>query len=1209
MPTAAHPFSNLETFDGWAIQKLVAALLTEPGRQANTFRLEALADAALLHAVGSRRPSRGRLLRWLNDDAMRAGFERMDDPPLDLFVSTLVCPAGEFRVFNTGWDLNVGTTENVIDAVYRMPDFSGKDEALHSSFALLFMSDQLAARANLPASLGGGGRPWRAMDLPRDEILVRLMRRCEFDLTRAPKEFLPPLQPFVAECGQGPIAPDPRRPLFRKGRELLVGRPNSICAAVRLLLATAVEAAGKGGAFKESSAQIALNRLAESGLDKLPPYLSPHPAGDLTVGEVIRDHDPGRWVQYLIVCDGVDGASAAGFDPPAGDPLSSVIERLVSEARDFAIKQGDFRQGITFIITTGWGRDRSYLIPAEPEDWLVLPTQLVDLTNVAKCRNGGLEDLWRMSAIRQRLEAVDFRVVAENGISNLFEAWRSTDFTFIPQEETRITPPMQLLHPPELAGVPKAEAVNRLPIRAIPLADGHFARARSYDVNDPDQVDAVADHSFAPIDAIMVRDPHAAAMVGARTVWLFLDKDTRQRDESGVFFQVWNAARFWLQRLLAHMQSSERSIVWIELRCTSDGSNESEPSPDPSVIEAGVSVREEGRWVIELGPDWFRGWRRPDNFAERVLCRGLLDALIGSGRESIDDAQRDDMLDQIVAPPEARMLHSFYVSTFWDVIWSLDRVDHRSIPRTANAVAKFGMTWDLLGEREPRKIEGDEAVAFIRPLVSGLYDRLVKATGSFNQTALVEGLLRRAAGAAIHERHWRVTSAAKEALHPERDMRSAIRRQLGHARAVKQQARYVLEVAGSVPDRGVDSHPGEMDLDELMILAGLIHGFGGMGEEMRVGLTPKKIVISPTGDLLSDHGFDERIFIPTGLKSMDAQIDQEAKNYARLVEEPVLVPTIDEQLADGFIAAMQAEFGTTVDGLRRFRDALEDLGITRSSAVVLISRSELLEGLVAESDFERTAAEFLIDRLTLPKRASHATTPAPFAQRDVELWRMQRRLSLIARPLVLVGKAGEERLAFCPGMVTEAISALLDRAHSGEYDDTFWLSTEMKGWTKRARHAESSEFVEKVATAIREAGLEVHTEMQFSNAVGGPDTDRLGEIDLLVIDRSKSKIACIEAKDLKLARTTRDAVLMLEKFKGGIGPNGKPDHMLRHLRRVAGLRAKADRVAKRFGLTRVESVTGGLVFSTPQPIHVHQYDDPDGQAFMKATLVEHLVSG
>jgi len=126
-----------------------------------------------------------------------------------------------------------------------------------------------------------------------------------------------------------------------------------------------------------------------------------------------------------------------------------------------------------------------------------------------------------------------------------------------------------------------------------------------------------------------------------------------------------------------------------------------------------------------------------------------------------------------------------------------------------------------------------------------------------------------------------------------------------------------------------------------------------------------------------------------------------------------------------------------------------------------------------------------------------------------------------------------------------------------------------------------------VARAVAGQGLQTWSERTTSWCLNRKQTDeldRLGDIDVLGVSAADNMVWVIEAKDLKLCRTLGEVARRLANYQGRTDGKGRPDALLKHLRRVAFLRDNAVDLGKRLGLPQTPKVCGLVIVKSPQPM-------------------------
>ncbi|HEX8451000.1 MAG TPA: hypothetical protein VF647_02825 [Longimicrobium sp.] len=140
---------QLRHFDLQTTLAALSGLLTVPEYHASTLRIEMLLHLTLLHCRGARRPDQGRLAYWLEDLLARQPIRRAEDPVEDVFVSNVIGPGGNYRIFEGTWEVNDYYLQQVLDCATRTQWGTPHRMLRRSAVALLTLSDAAASRAHL----------------------------------------------------------------------------------------------------------------------------------------------------------------------------------------------------------------------------------------------------------------------------------------------------------------------------------------------------------------------------------------------------------------------------------------------------------------------------------------------------------------------------------------------------------------------------------------------------------------------------------------------------------------------------------------------------------------------------------------------------------------------------------------------------------------------------------------------------------------------------------------------------------------------------------------------------------------------------------------------------------------------------------------------------------------------------------------------------
>ncbi|MBL0036752.1 MAG: hypothetical protein IPP26_13620 [Flavobacteriales bacterium] len=172
----------------------------------------------------------------------------------------------------------------------------------------------------------------------------------------------------------------------------------------------------------------------------------------------------------------------------------------------------------------------------------------------------------------------------------------------------------------------------------------------------------------------------------------------------------------------------------------------------------------------------------------------------------------------------------------------------------------------------------------------------------------------------------------------------------------------------------------------------------------------------------------------------------------------------------------------------------------------------------------------VINRFSLFERGAIDNVGA-FGLQEVYPWRFGRELSLLRRPLVLLGKDRAE-VAYGARSVYEFKLNLVHLIFEGRWPAK---SESMKAFVANRRDLNGKAFNKTAFETIRAAlpSAIVRPEVGIGPGKELEAPIDLGDIDVLVIDTSLRKVVAIECKDLVLARTPYEMHLELRKFIEG----------------------------------------------------------------------------
>jgi hypothetical protein len=1187
---------DVRRLDPIATTATLAGLQTDPTYQANTVRLDWATRLVLALSRGSERPTRAKLATLLNADLAQARVASLEDPIEDFFVEAIPTTRGDFLVFTGSWEKAASHTFAMLAAFQALPDDEAKELALEAAFALLRLSHAVVRRSGVARRYVGEGLPGRTVKLPLGNDLLSLAERVRFSWQELADLGIEDwhlaaftLHESASEAllqevpGNSPLE---FHPLVAVPDGIVIVAPGNITTAVRALLITTATDGGMAEALRRRLLDEQAKLVRDSGFTRIMGRVQR--LGTLLVRQSMEQISTGRFVHYVQSVDGFDNWPRTAFGGMASsDGLGRLIVEGVAQAKAHAEAQPEFVEGVTYCFIGGWGGGRALALDPDklPADWPVVFIEPADAAVLGHCEDGSLIDIWRLHKQLAKVEAQGFEFIALNGVLNLFQWWRNTDHALVPPHLAEITPPTLINFGTDLLLQPRREGEGSLDRRALPYPDGsHKIVVRLDEKGFVGELEAIYGSVEAATQGVML----AALPTEGRVVWLTIDLS--DRDDSEELYETWRAALHWLHHILPAFWLRYGSK--IEARCVLvELSIDVHPDRnlvrvDDSVISAAVGVSTiDGVPRVSLRPEWSKALYRADNRAEVALAGGLLEALALGSEAAASRSDLELLAAEAVGSPDWRWRHAFEATHVVDVL-TVHGLNGRmnSVPVSAGALLKCGMAWKTRSRDAGPRLEGADACGeFLIKDADASLGELRKEVSRFNRKSLAEASLRSIQAALAESRRWERTARATRAIHgQEEDYRGSLQRQI-EINAVIRSSSILVEMANAdapyLGGRGV----GTDDLGELQALAMQAFLTADLIGPMLGGWIKPQLHFSPTGDVLSDHEFEELTLRNASERRHSRDRAQSSESYAQLFErsaEP-------RSLGEAFAEAVAAEYGVDIDAYLDLPAATALLAGERGQGVFALRRIELIATLEGLDAMKGKRVAPLIDRMTLAPRNGSLEIPPGFVRADFDIARFDRRCSLIARPIVAMSFDDDPELLVAPSVIERALFHNILGAMGGSLQNAFWESKAMRTFASASAEKVGLEFNQRLAEAVATFGPKTWPSAKPAwclNCKATPAVEALGDIDVLGVSSDGLKVWVVEAKDLKLCRTLGESARRLADYRGGLSESGKPDRLLRHLRRVSFIRSHASELVGRLKLPGVPEVHGVVVVRAPQPM-------------------------
>jgi hypothetical protein len=246
-----------------------------------------------------------------------------------------------------------------------------------------------------------------------------------------------------------------------------------------------------------------------------------------------------------------------------------------------------------------------------------------------------------------------------------------------------------------------------------------------------------------------------------------------------------------------------------------------------------------------------------------------------------------------------------------------------------DAIARVGIGFRAQSDVEGEVLGKENCTRFLNEAVKLTLEELCVLLRTFNRRHFIAAVLNNHGRAAIHRDHWRRTAHANIALHGESALKTVAQR-MGDERMLDR-------VAASDRSRHLRmssqrrSCTGQLDLSRAMARAIFAFNLGGWSDAVHWGAIAPRVVVTPVGDIHIDHSFMDAVYLPFTQGGGERDVLEAVESYKTPYSAMQPVPSMPKNIEPKFLEGWEAEFGVSIEAMRKFVDHLENIGIERDA--------------------------------------------------------------------------------------------------------------------------------------------------------------------------------------------------------------------------------------------------------------------------------------
>jgi hypothetical protein len=1151
--------SRLGKFGFLALVEIVSGLLTQPQNHAATLRIEALIHLAAMHSRGHQTPTLSQVREWLNVILVDDAIGHDEDPIEDVFVSNASSFRGDIRIFEGAWQDSGRYLTDLMAALLRMRGRSWVNRTLEEVTALLGLSEAMAEKAGVGRYATGEGLPRqpvgvteRAVEAGRSTIEFTIKDLLARGL--APQDLRPfDFRPEDAEGLDGETLGHTaleRRPLQLFDQRIIVVLPTAISAAARRHVLEAAQAAGDlmelAAAVEAVQLQDFRLALRNAGVDLegAPRMLAPG------VTAVVGKFDVGGPMVGLFVADDLGETLDEGLQGVAS-LTKKLSDHLVAVEGEIASRE-DFRRGLTIFGFGGIGRGFMARLGDTPEGWHRVSLPLGDLARLSWDHEFSALRVWKVLDQEEGLEGRGFQLANVNGFMNLYGYLEHTGFNMISPQMER----------PGMVGL-ATDYVAPLRTRIRRGLDKHLVhgpdRTRWVEVHRREMDVFFEEMRYAPL-YVSHLDLLQGRLLGCtetatRPWWIEVGGPKGTGDAHAFVFRIWDAALSWSQRLAPQLEGElvglspgpiSIRLMFPDIEDWNSAQALAETPPRRPTVELDEEVV-----VVSAGAAAMRAYSDATNMAERWLIAAIAQGAALRAGTPRDQAWADALAEEITGSEAARFVHAIPAVDPSEMLQAAISLPQARLAADEDvAWARLSLAEDA-GWHAPGIVPSEDVGELLQAAVKKVWERLRTRLQTLDRRSVVERAIRNHEAIDRDRAEWHQTAAALLALSNDTDdvirtqnARESMRAAAGMAsRAIAEMAICTSPLEGGRPCA-------DADLDALVADLVVMLDCAGQCDAYHFGLAEAPLQVANNMSFVFDLGFLTSLHLPYLYAHQERAFRDAAGRYDRAFHR-LDRDTQGPGISEAFASAIREEYGMGLEDLVEFSVEMAQSAIEVDAVVLAMPRSEVLGRLAGGERGQAIVADKAFAALSLKPRARW-DEPKPEGARahDWQPWRMDRKLSLIQRPLVQLDNSADPLVLVTPGLLVRAVRRIFD-AGDGRLPAEAFDCRAMREWIGAVVNERGHAFNREVAAALRELGFEARSDVQLTELGGNK---RLGDVDVLAWRVESGEVWLIECKRLQFDRTVREIGARLADYTTRGEIKGKRTPIQRHLDRVNFIR-------------------------------------------------------
>jgi hypothetical protein len=526
----------------------------------------------------------------------------------------------------------------------------------------------------------------------------------------------------------------------------------------------------------------------------------------------------------------------------------------------------------------------------------------------------------------------------------------------------------------------------------------------------------------------------------------------------------------------------------------------------------------------------FSALHRKDNHGERILMDTILKSFTvlqhGYGLREFSQIERDKFLASQMPLNNRKMLLTSHKAN------DFKRFD-RYIPKPRfvqdadiAVVLESQIKWMNLSYQVPEKINDADKVPFLSALIDALTNKLKESINNYNAKELLADLMLRHEAIIQSSSSWDLDLPARiKCFEKYQDVIKEYAEDYSNVVKASHSLRSLIEYVTAESPAGSKKLNID-DVDFLLALISEIIFYGTTKDTISLGVDNPEMGLLPSGRLGMNHDFYDTILseykdsiILDEIQGINEDFDSHFENE----EQNSQIDMEKEAYYDKITNVFQKDLGIDFFQIGMISEFMANYCFSNESSCWFCSEHEFIDLVISNSNFSKAEVLAFLSFTQLESRGKIENVPEGIHAKETWIWRFNRKLSYIRRPIIKLKQGDSEVLMWSARHLIMASDNLKAIFYNGTLKVDELRNPKIAALINERLNIKSNEFRNKVLRWFKNTPLHViEYEIRIRPSVF-PNADRdYGDIDILTIDNSKKIVYLIECKNTKQAKVMYD---------------------------------------------------------------------------------------